>query len=96
MKWLLLLALAACGSSDPCERAIARLERINGIEIGAARPSMIEQCRTNKSAQWDPVLRCAMDSATDDDAKKCIDRGIRDVVTPGDGTQGAGLNPLMQ
>jgi hypothetical protein len=107
IRTLLLLAIAACITPpDDCERAIARLERLNNastLGFGQARsriddePStrqrMLESCRSPKG-QWDPVLRCAMDSPTDEATAACIER--HGVIKPGPRTGGSGINPLLQ
>lgn len=96
--------LAACARKPPpddCERAIARLARIdraNGIELDAATSArLIESCRTGTHAAWDPVVRCAMDSPSDEAAAACIERGIEGVVKtqPSEGGGGSGINPLL-
>ena len=120
---VLVVALAsACRHHEPdaCERAVARLQRIE-----AARPApavspasagrglnplmtmspgertnlMLDECRHGKYASYDPVLRCAMDGASDDAAAACIDRIVHDIVhapapepAPGS-TPGAGPAP---
>ena len=95
-----LVLLAACRTPDDCQRAIDRIERIeeaNGRSLhGTAW--MVDACRTSKFAAYDPVLRCAMSSASDEAAAACIDRGLRDVVhgPPDDGGGAKGLNPLME
>ena len=94
--------LVACSSKavDDCERAIARLERLQPSKAPAPnRSAQIEACRTGKISSWDPVLRCAMDSATDEAAAACIKTGIDGVLkgtaADGDGA-GSGVNPLLQ
>lgn len=90
-------------STDACVRASARLERINKSKgypalSKATTEQMIESCRTGKYASYDPVLRCAMDSNTDEAAADCIDRGMKDVLegSAGETGEGSGLNPLLQ
>ena len=88
----LAIAVSGCKPADDCERAVDRLLRITP---GPGRAHMLDSCRTSKTAALDPVLRCAMDSASDAEAAACIERGIRDVVKPGSG-DGSGINPLLQ
>jgi hypothetical protein len=90
-------------SSDDCERANARLSRIDKSRgqpmSNATADRLTATCRTSKHASDDPVLRCAMESATDDAAAECIERGISDVVVPsssGSARDGSGINPLLQ
>lgn len=89
-----------CGeSADDCGRAFARLERIdaskgNPVMKKPATDRMIEVCRTGKHASYDPVLRCAIDSSTDEAAAECIDRGMKEVLK-GSAGEGAGVNPLL-
>ena len=103
-----VLAFSGCSKSESkaaaCERALARLERISaakGQTAGSgARELVREMCLTSKYAEYDPVLRCAMDSKTDDEAAACIERGIKEVLKPSDGSadgsaDGSGLNPLL-
>jgi hypothetical protein len=99
----LLVVITACRKPvDDCEGAVARLARIDETKGLPAmsrntRDQMIEACRTGKHASYDPVLRCLMDSSTDDEAATCIDRGIKDVVKGSAGdSAGSGLNPLLQ
>jgi hypothetical protein len=100
MRWLVLVLLAACSKpADDCQRAIDRLARIDAAKGRAARNTqgMLETCRTGKHAAHDPVLRCAMDSATDEAAATCVDRFVDAVLAPaakGSGG-GTGLNPLL-
>jgi hypothetical protein len=70
---------------DACERATARLRRIEAREGRAAAGAMLAErslkaCRSAGTATLDPVLQCAMQSATDDDAKICIDAFLNDVL----------------
>ena len=102
---LVVLAVVTMGcarSGDECERALARLERIEKsqgrpVASKATTQRMLESCRTGKYASHDPVLRCAMDSATDDSAADCIGRSLKDVVKPSADSRagGSGLNPLL-
>lgn len=55
----------------------------------------VDQCRHGAYAQYDPVLRCAMDSPSDEAAKSCIETGLDQVVKPSAGVDGRGLNPLL-
>jgi hypothetical protein len=58
----------------------------------------IEQCRHGKFAAYDPVLRCAMDSASDEVAASCIEAFEREMVKArGGAPSGApvGINPLL-
>jgi hypothetical protein len=92
MRFLIVCVLAACGSPpDDCERAYARIERITKIKSSS---DMLAGCRAGKQA-WDPVVQCAINSRTDQDAATCIDRGIEQSIKPGDGTAGSGINPLL-
>ena len=101
---LVVVATGCVDEPDPCERATARLRRIEAREGRAAAGAMLAErslkaCRSAGTATLDPVLQCAMQSATDDEAKICIDAFLRDVVQaqppgPGDAASG-GLNPLV-
>ena len=53
---------------------------------------LAEQCRTGRYAQYDPALRCTMDSRTDDEAAKCLEAFANAVVHPTPG-EGSGVNP---
>jgi hypothetical protein len=91
--------ILGCHKPDDCERALDRLARIHRAK-GQPTPSkattewMLDACRTGKYAAYDPVLRCAMDSSSDEAAAECIDRGMKDVLR-GSG-DGSGLNPLLR
>ncbi len=98
MRWMLLLALLGCRTEDDCERAVARLVRIDPASAPISA-SAIEQCRkTGPANNGDPVLRCAIDSSTDASAAECIDRGVREVVRPRKPSdpEPVGVNPLLQ
>ena len=96
--WLLLLVVACGREPDECERAVQRIERL-GDEAGhprssnKVRDSMLASCR---AGTHDPVINCALASATDRAAAACIDEGVRSTVIPGSGAGGSGLNPLLQ
>src|SRR5262245_57276051 len=89
---LAVLALTmACRDRDPCERAIERLARLNASPPKGA----LDLCRHGKYAQYDPVLRCAMDADSDEAAATCIDQFVHSVVKPdAHNRTGSGLNPL--
>jgi cytochrome c551/c552 len=97
-----MLLQQGCRKQDECERAFARLERI-AAKHGEPKASeqgkslVMQECRGGKGS-WDPVLRCAIDSASDDEADACIQRGLKDVVRPSndDSGGGKGLNPLIE
>lgn len=74
---------------DCCEQAIARLSR-----IGSPPPAeVLEQCRRHTS---DPVIQCALDAASDQAAKSCIDDVVHRSLKPSSpGGGGRGLNPLL-
>jgi len=99
---LLMLLLAGC-HEDACEKALARIARIDG-KRGLRKPTadaaneMLAQCRKRGTASYDPVVRCAMDSKTDDDAAACIDAFLKAVLkaTPAKPGDPKGLNPLLQ
>lgn len=93
---------------DDCQRAFARIARINAAQ---SEPLMgpkstkeaIEQCRHGQYAQFDPVLRCAMDSKTDKAASSCIDEFmnamLKDVPPPSPGAHAGepkGINLLLE
>ena len=105
LGWVVMLVLptaAGCRHHEPdaCERAIARLQRIEAsrsapppihsdgrglnpllAQSPAERANLeLDECRHGTYASYDPVLRCAMDSASDDGAAACIDRFLHDVV----------------
>jgi hypothetical protein len=96
---LALALLLGCDKpADECQRAVARLARIKqakGDPTTSKAPTerMLESCRTGKYAAYDPVLRCAMDSRTDEIAAECIDRGLKEVL--GGSGDGSGVNPLL-
>lgn len=101
-----LLAIGGCSAREPdaCERAYARLDRIDASRGGPAvsgkpRDEALEQCRHGKHAAYDPVLRCAMDSASDEPAVACIEAFDREMIK----ARGAapteapvGVNPLIE
>jgi hypothetical protein len=93
----LLWLLVACRGPQPdaCERAFARLDRINGALASKLPRSFLEECRHGRFASYDPVLRCAMDSESDATAAVCIDRIVKDVLRPSPGSEGSGINPLL-
>lgn len=88
-------------TSDDCARARARLDRIDAsrgtpLLSGEPRREALEQCRHGRYAAYDPVLRCAMDSATDEAAAACIDAFDREMGTARGGGAPAGINPLVE
>jgi hypothetical protein len=89
-------------AQDDCERALARIARIDArsspSQPAIASKSALQQCRSNPNAMSDPVVRCALDSASDGAAAVCIDNFTRAVLkTSADGGGGgAGINPLLQ
>jgi hypothetical protein len=100
------MSLSACSSEDgACERALARLARIHAARSLPPLPAraaqlMLEECQRGKLATHDPVLHCAIDSASDEVAASCIDRFTHDVLSPQPGSAGSrhdgqGLNPLL-
>jgi hypothetical protein len=105
-----LLLLVGCDRTrdDECARAFARLARIHAKHPPAlkAAPGVadeaLERCRHGRYARFDPVLRCAMDSKTDDEAASCIDEFARAVTKAPDGEaksppkKDVGFNPLFQ
>jgi hypothetical protein len=93
-----ILLQQGCKKPDTCEQAFARLARIAARRgeppaSEQGKSLVLESCRSGK-ATMDPVLRCAIDSSSDDEAAACIERGIKDVVKPG-AQGGAGVNPLL-
>ena len=89
------VALAACHSPDECDRAVARLARIEKTRHAAS--SALDECRKHTP---DPVLYCAMSQPTDEAAKACIDAFLKDVLGSGGSgaplpPEGRGLNPLL-
>lgn len=98
-----LALVGGCGSSPPdaCERALARLERIHAArdETSPAklRDTALEHCRRNRTTPeaQDPVVRCALEEATEQDASECIDELMKNVLKPG-ATGGSGINPLLE
>ena len=99
-----LMVSSGC-RGDACERALDRIERIDAKKSirppsAASREQALDACRHEKYAAYDPVLRCAMDSDSDDAAAACIDAFVHAVVKPGapagSGSDvGRGLNPLL-
>jgi hypothetical protein len=96
--------LAACGcqarNPDDCERALARIARIDASRSmprasATHTKDALEQCRHSKYAAYDPVLRCAMDAPSDAAAASCIDRFVNSTLKPG-AAGGGGLNPLLE
>jgi hypothetical protein len=95
------LVLGGCRSEDECDRALARLARIESARhqrhMGARMSERtLDECRAHTP---DPVLQCALTARTDDEAAACIDAFLHDVVGPGTGAphppDGKGLNPLL-
>lgn len=96
-------------AQNDCQRAFARIARIDSAK-GEAPPmgpkstkEAIEQCRHGQYAQYDPVLRCAMDTNTDEAASSCIDEFMdamqKDVPPPSRGAhtgEPKGINPLLE
>ncbi len=104
LAFLSMLLQQGCRKQDKCEQAFARLERIaakhNEPKASEQSKSLVmQECRGDKG-QWDPVLRCAIDSSSDDDADACIQRGLEDVMRPTSDDNGSGggkgLNPLIE
>ena len=105
---LIVAGSPGCKDSAPdeCEKAIARLDRMRARDslppdARFVTANAIDQCRQGGTALNDPVLRCALDSATDDATASCIDEGMERILGPStnvdDEQQGAGkgLNPLL-
>jgi hypothetical protein len=95
-----LVLAVACHQDSPCERAVARIERVSRHPTSErGHDFMIEGCRNPGPHTFqDPVLRCAMDSPTDEAAAACIDAFTKAVVRPSVGSDsggGKGLNPLL-
>ncbi len=62
------VTLTACGSSSPCEKAIAKVEKLSGISIdGDMRKEAIAQCEKEPKEQLDCVLK----ADTMEDLMKC-------------------------
>jgi hypothetical protein len=100
VRLVVLVFLVGCGSKQPdqCELAIERLQRLEKPGVPPMNTAaLIDGCRTGRLSSSDPVLRCAMDSATDEAAAACIQRGIEGVIkgTAADG-EGVGVNPLLR
>lgn len=84
-RWSLVLAatLLACNHEDACDRAIARLARVNamlsrGEMTPAQRRAGLEECRDEKRGASDPVLHCALESHSDDETADCISSLVKD------------------
>ena len=98
------LVVVGCGEhkADDCERAMARVARIHTARSmrtlsAAASKEMLAGCRRGTSAAHDPVLRCAMDSASDETAAACMDAFVKAVVPPTTApAKGVGVNPLLE
>jgi hypothetical protein len=93
-----LVLLVGCGKSpDACERATARLARIE--KPSPLRPTaetnreILAQCRRGTD---DPVMRCALDAPSDEVAKRCVEQFVDAVLKPSSGSGGSGLNPLFE
>jgi hypothetical protein len=86
MRVLLLVALlSGCKTEDACQRAMDRIARIDAkrkwpAPSPEATRDMLASCRTANHAAYDPVLRCAIDSPTDDAAADCMDKFIKAVL----------------
>jgi hypothetical protein len=95
----LALALAACGGGgDECDRAAARLRRLDDAHHREHPGWMDGEIRTQcREHGWDPVANCVIVGPTDEAAEACIERGMAGVIGPGSGaiTPGKGLNPLL-
>ena len=91
------LALLACAKDEPaggpprsvseddCQRAVARLIRIDAARAAnrprpAAAYDPLAQCRKGGTAALDPVLRCALDGPTDAAAATGIDAFVHQVL----------------
>ncbi len=96
-------------AQDDCQRAFARIARIDSAKGEAplmgpkSTKEAIEQCRHGQYTQYDPVLRCAMDSKTDEAASSCIDElmdaVLKDVPPPSPGAhtgEPKSINPLLE
>ncbi len=103
---VVVVAASGCKDTpaDDCEKAVARSNRLRAADSLPPDPqfvtiNLIAQCRRAGTALYDPVLRCLLDSATDDAAASCIDEGMESVVGPStngsDDPGGSGLNPLL-
>ena len=102
---LALVLILGCRGEDACEPALERLDRIAASRqqpsfSARARAEAIEQCRNHPRARHDPVLRCAMDSPSDEAAASCVDEVVDRVLEPpaepdGKLQGGDGINPLL-
>jgi hypothetical protein len=105
-----LLAPIGCHHDEggPCQRALARLDRIEQARPPRVHPSalgralMRDACR-GRAWQYDPAIGCAVAGPTDEAAAACIDRFVHDVVRPAPGAHpgtaphdGRGVNPLIE
>jgi hypothetical protein len=104
MRVLLLVALlGGCKTDDACQRAMDRIARIDAkrkwpAPTTEATRDLLASCRTGKYASYDPILRCAIDSPTDDAAADCMDKFIKAVLgaSPKNASEAPkGLNPLL-
>ncbi|MFT3698408.1 MAG: hypothetical protein QM831_35015 [Kofleriaceae bacterium] len=68
-------------SKDPCERAAARMARLNPAMTAPQQQRIREECH-GKYGRRDPILACALDSASDDAAAACMDQVVKTVVKP--------------
>jgi hypothetical protein len=99
----LLLAAGCSKETDPCQRAIDRIARVNAqrnlpSSTREAEDEMLAACRKGGKSGYDPVLRCAKDSATDEAAAACIDRfldAVLKIAPKKPGPPPGGLNPLL-
>ena len=101
---MLCILVLGCGQAqDDCQRAFARLARLDAAQ---SRPSLpgrhadeaLAACRAaGRTVRLDPVVLCAMESTTDDAAARCIDQFVKAVIVPTDArSDGSGINPLLQ
>ena len=84
-SWIVAFLLIGCKRPVDLQRLDARIVTQN----------LLERCRTDPRAQWDPVLNCAIAATTDDQARECIDRGVRESVHGTGSDDHQGINPLL-
>ena len=99
MKYLaLVLALVACKKPDDCTRLFDVMSKtVPDPRLGGAKEKFLEQCRKDPKYLDDPMAKCVLAAANDQDATACLKKGFEDYLGKSKATEaGLVLNKLAK